>query len=644
MSLEEMNSQMLEEEELLTDSTELEEEHPGGRFRRVSKLLFGASLLAVVLFCLHRRSTWDVVHRRIRPVTQGSQFWVPSGWHKDAQGRDVKDTWDHYQMPNCDSGPPPGAKKKVIVGPHNLLRKMQEKMKLDPKKVKVHPAREMKDVLDLTNPEPAFFTSDSASASRRLRGDLVDPFFLDQHPDRVLKDLEGMRGLDTADGKVHVKLVPLTRTPAQQICAEHVAIASSDHARMIEAHKSFEEHRKRIRGLHYWQGTHRCTEQLYNTDFISKAEWRDNRGVKSPAHCQRACTWNTACEGFSWSKWGCFLKKHPKVVKQDSKQIRRFQSKFTAGVYSGYPCQYKESPYPWINDELQKHSLPKPKEFQPAKNASMFCSMLILPYSYEVDLTVMQHKNYYSIFACELWKIYSSQRLQLAPGLKTHLINTSQVAEAAGQWGTALNTGAFVAYWRALVQDGDYLKARWLVKVDPDTVWFPQRLIPILVEQEQTKSLEAPGIYLNNCKTGLHGPIEVVSQTAFSTLAEVSSKCFWAMNDWGNWQWGEDMWFDQCMLTVGHAHRTYVQKLLAEDHCTNWPGWRSCAAKDIVAFHPFKQADAYVACTETEMTSSTTQTLTFTSSVTTVTTTQTTTRMPNLMEGMGNFFTNIFHH
>lgn len=37
-------------------------------------------------------------------------------------------------------------------------------------------------------------------------------------------------------------------------------------------------------------------------DFISKAEWRDNRGVKSPAHCQRACTWNTACEAriFGW--------------------------------------------------------------------------------------------------------------------------------------------------------------------------------------------------------------------------------------------------------------------------------------------------------------------------------------------------------
>ena len=38
------------------------------------------------------------------------------------------------------------------------------------------------------------------------------------------------------------------------------------------------------------------------------------------------------------------------------------------------------------------------------------------------------------------------------------------------------------------------------MKVDPDTVWFPKRLIPILVEQEQTKSLEAREV------SGGHGP------------------------------------------------------------------------------------------------------------------------------------------
>ena len=29
----------------------------------------------------------------------------------------------------------------------------------------------------------------------------------------------------------------------------------------------------------------------------------------------------------------------------------------------------------------------------------------------------------------------------------------------------------------------------------------------------------------------------------------------------------EDMWLDQCLLTVAHAKRVYVPKMLAEDHC-----------------------------------------------------------------------------
>ena len=28
--------------------------------------------------------------------------------------------------------------------------------------------------------------------------------------------------------------------------------------------------------------------------------------------------------------------------------------------------------------------------------------------------------------------------------------------------------------------------------------------------------------------------------------APVSPKCFWSMNNWGNWQWGEDTWFRPC--------------------------------------------------------------------------------------------------
>ena len=43
-------------------------------------------------------------------------------------------------------------------------------------------------------------------------------------------------------------------------------------------------------------------------DLDSQVTWQDPNGRESPAHCQRACTWNAGCHGFSWNNWGCFLK------------------------------------------------------------------------------------------------------------------------------------------------------------------------------------------------------------------------------------------------------------------------------------------------------------------------------------------------
>lgn len=265
------------------------------------------SLLAAVCLIGRQRPSWyEAVRYR-----QGSQLWAPPEWHKDAEGNDVKDTWDHYQMPNCDSGPPPNAKKKVIVGPKIALRKMKEKLKLP--KLKIEAVRKMKDVLDLTDPQPQLFATDTLRL-RRLRHEVDEG----DEPDALPPKLAAVR--DLKDGRVHIKYVPVKRTRAQQICAEHIAIASADHAQMIKAHAAFEAHRKAIRGLHYWQGTHRCGIQFYNTDFPAKITWRDDRGHESPAHCQQACTWNHDCEGFSWSKWGCFLKKTPKLPENEEKK------------------------------------------------------------------------------------------------------------------------------------------------------------------------------------------------------------------------------------------------------------------------------------------------------------------------------------
>ena len=49
----------------------------------------------------------------------------------------------------------------------------------------------------------------------------------------------------------------------------------------------------------------------------------------------------------------------PRSYAASAKNKSRVKTK--AGVYSGHPCDQKESPYPWINDEFQKHHLPTPK-------------------------------------------------------------------------------------------------------------------------------------------------------------------------------------------------------------------------------------------------------------------------------------------
>jgi hypothetical protein len=233
----------------------------------------------------------------------------------------------------------------------------------------------------------------------------------------------------------------------------------------------------------------------------------------------------------------------------------------------------------------------------------MLCLMVVRPYTYEIDLAIMQHKQGISIFQCKHRVVYSNQLIKLADGFSTRKFNSSQYADIGGQWMTALNTDIFMAFWKAVITDGDYLKTGWIVKVDPDTVWFPHRLRPILLEQEKKNNTKGAGAYFQNCWQGMHGPMEVLSQNALRALALHSKQCFWSMKPWGDWQWGEDMWVDVCLKDTAHSRRIYNTQILAEDHCNKWEGWSltpdACLEQGAVAFHPFKDAWHYKHCLDT---------------------------------------------
>jgi len=334
------------------------------------------------------------------------------------------------------------------------------------------------------------------------------------------------------------------------------------------------------------------------------------------------------------------------------------------------------------------------KEKKNAKILSLYCYSLMLPFGYEPKLLLSHQKKKVGIFACNDWGIFSNSTVLLdtkkPSPVKVNLLNFSLAVPYGGKWHTALNTGVFNKVWAEIVRRGEYLQHDWVVKADPDSVLFPDRLLELLVRREpmnrikkqakKTRRLHQdtlgrrlewhapanatcsvcrmPGfegqsctshvqyiqkqgkscsealkrvarepptdcgcdcnrieacdfkmdpkmyrnyqviegkahpdaMYINNCKFGLHGPIEVLSQRAVTAYVEGLSRC----NNLLVHPWGEDKFMDRCMLELG-VTRVNEFGLLNEIACGETPA--PCGDPD-VAFHPFKSVHSYFACWE----------------------------------------------
>merc|ERR1712217_108156 len=149
--------------------------------------------------------------------------------------------------------------------------------------------------------------------------------------------------------------------------------------------------------------------------------------------------------------------------------------------------------------------------------------------------------------------------------------------------------------WKAVILAGEYRHHDWTVKADPDTVFLPQRLRPLLQKIAHNKK---DGVYLNNCRMGMHGPLEVLSRNAVNTWGAGAYTCFEYFYKLcsGPCLWGEDMFLDQCLKRVLNVTRVNEYSLLIEEHCDPPKGWDDCTDPKGVSFHPFKKKDDYKKC------------------------------------------------
>lgn len=229
---------------------------------------------------------------------------------------------------------------------------------------------------------------------------------------------------------------------------------------------------------------------------------------------------------------------------------------------------------------------------------SLFCYAVMLPKSYEETLLLMQYKKKWGIFSCAEAEIYSNREVRIG-SLTTVVVNSDLKADVGGDFNTALNTPVFLAVWHAVFAGGRYLKHDWTVKADPDTVFFPDRLRRMLLGHEEDPRR---GVYFNNCKYGLHGPIEVFSRNALRVLQAGAPACVAHLTKLcsGPCPFGEDMFFDKCLVYL-QVEREDNYDLIMEEHCDGGTDYLRCDNPSKVSFHPFKTKQAYRTCIQNAM-------------------------------------------
>jgi hypothetical protein len=249
-----------------------------------------------------------------------------------------------------------------------------------------------------------------------------------------------------------------------------------------------------------------------------------------------------------------------------------------------------------------------PSQTTPARPVgfpSLLCFSVIRPEGYEIGLVGAQLDRHAAIFACDSTLVFSNGPSIRIGTMDTVSIPTESIGmgnlavegETTNSW---LNTAIFMEVWHWLVKDGRWRSYDWTVKVDPDAVFFPERL------RDHVKPYTPPGggnYYLVNCnkvytanpenevfREKLFGALEVFSKQAVQVYQDGHKRCSDEL-DWHGW--GEDYFMQSCLSLLG-AVPVGDFTMVGDKRCFEAP----CSDTSKVAFHDFKDIPAYFNCWE----------------------------------------------
>jgi len=209
---------------------------------------------------------------------------------------------------------------------------------------------------------------------------------------------------------------------------------------------------------------------------------------------------------------------------------------------------------------------------------SLLCFEVLRADSFELPLARHQQERQISVFACDEGLIFSDGEephslgnndqgfaihTVVEPALRRKSIRADD--PMAKPWPC---TEDFVEVWSYLSEDGRFLNHQWTAKVDPDAVFFPDRLRHILEPHTHRPDWS---FYMTNCnKFGppvLYNPIEAFSRAALRTFFRDRQRCF----DLLPWHiMAEAEFMSRCMGMLG-VNYIYADNLLSDWRCVHSP-------------------------------------------------------------------------
>ncbi|CAK0848583.1 unnamed protein product [Prorocentrum cordatum] len=223
-----------------------------------------------------------------------------------------------------------------------------------------------------------------------------------------------------------------------------------------------------------------------------------------------------------------------------------------------HPEEAPEKQTPWTCTLLSRGGVPAPADTTTAaaaaaarRSAELYCFVLVMAGSYEVALMENAVAKGTSVFQCDGYDVFSGEPLQLGEDVGSGrqvvatTVDGSLKVEKGGVYNTALNSAVFARLWGQVLAGGQAPKHDFTIKVDADAVFFAERVRRHLEGRSAEDSM-----YLNNCKDGLHGPLEIVSRKGMQDLGDGLDGCVESLKfEWDTY--GEDVFLRHCLGLVG---------------------------------------------------------------------------------------------